>query len=195
MSRDPVRPKGYGLTADIKNKIMSKYDANLEADAIQWIEAILGEGTMKGAQGPDQVQKVLKDGSILCNLINNLVPGSVKKINKGTQPIVLMENIGKFLKGCEDYGVGKTDLFQSVDLFENQNMDAVIKGIVALGRRAQVNGYDGPTLGPKQAEGEKREWSDEQLKAGQNIIGLQMGTNKGASQAGMNFGKTRTIMD
>ena len=46
-----------------------------------------------------------------------------------------MENIGKFLKGCEDYGVGKTDLFQSVDLFENQNMDAVIKGIVALGRR------------------------------------------------------------
>ena len=45
---------------------MSKYDANLEADAIQWIEAILGEGTMKGAQGPDQVQKVLKDGSILC---------------------------------------------------------------------------------------------------------------------------------
>ena len=27
-----------------------------------------------------------------------------------------------------------TDLFQSVDLFENQNMDAVIKGIVALGR-------------------------------------------------------------
>ena len=47
-------------------QILSKYDANLEADAIQWIEAILGEGTMKGAEGPDQVQKVLKDGSILC---------------------------------------------------------------------------------------------------------------------------------
>ena len=47
-------------------QILSKYDANLEADAVQWIEAILGEGTMKGAEGPDQVQKVLKDGSILC---------------------------------------------------------------------------------------------------------------------------------
>lgn len=45
-----------------------------------------------------------------------------------------MENIGKFLIGCEKYGVKKSDLFQSVDLFENQNMDSVIKGIVALGR-------------------------------------------------------------
>ena len=47
-------------------QILSKYDPKLEADSIQWIEAILGEGTMKGAEGPDQVQKVLKDGSILC---------------------------------------------------------------------------------------------------------------------------------
>lgn len=30
-----------------------------------------------------------------------------------------------------------------------------------------------------------RNFSEEQLKAGRNIIGLQMGTNKGASQAGM----------
>ena len=61
--------------------------------------------------------------------------------------------------------------------------------------QAQIQGYDGPTLGPKQAEGEKREWSEEQLKAGQGIIGLQMGTNKGASQAGMTMGKTRAIID
>ena len=58
-----------------------------------------------------------------------------------------------------------------------------------------MKGYDGPTLGPKQAEAEKREWSEEQLKAGQGIIGLQMGTNKGASQAGMTMGKTRAIID
>ena len=47
-------------------QILSKYDPKLEADAIQWMEAILGEQTMKGAEGPDQVHKVLKDGSILC---------------------------------------------------------------------------------------------------------------------------------
>ncbi|XP_065057783.1 myophilin-like [Rhopilema esculentum] len=192
---EPLRPKGYGMTAAIKNKIAGKYDPKLEEDSIQWIEAILGEGTMQGAKGADAVQKVLKDGSILCKLINVLQPGSVKKINTGTQPMILMENTGKFLQGCEKYGVKKADLFQSVDLFENQNMDAVIKGIVALGRMAQIKGFDGPTLGPKQAEGEKREWSEEQLKAGQGIIGLQMGTNKGASQAGMTMGKSRAIID
>lgn len=50
-----------------------------------------------------------------------------------------------------------------------------------------------PGLGPKEAEANKREFSKEQLEAGKNIIGLQAGTNKGASQAGMSFGATRQI--
>lgn len=33
------------------------------------------------------------------------------------------------------------------------------------------------------------------MKAGQTVIGLQAGTNKVASQSGMNFGKSRSIMD
>lgn len=39
-----------------------------------------------------------------------------------------------------------------------------------------------------------RNFSEEQLKAGKNIIGLQMGSNKGASQKGMTApGATRQI--
>ena len=39
-----------------------------------------------------------------------------------------------------------------------------------------------------------RNFTDEQLKAGQGVIGLQMGTNKGASQAGMTgYGQGRKI--
>ena len=49
--------------------------------------------------------------------------------------------------------------------------------------------------GPKEAEANKREFTEEQLKAGQGIIGLQMGTNKGANQSGMNIGNTRHIVD
>jgi len=40
-----------------------------------------------------------------------------------------------------------------------------------------------------------RDFSDEQLKAGQSVVSLQYGTNKGASQAGMNIGKGRSILD
>lgn len=71
----------------------------------------------------------------------------------------------------------------------------VINGILALGRKAQTIGYNGPELGPTEATENKREFSEETLRAGQGIIGLQAGSNKGASQAGQNFGKTRSIMD
>ena len=43
-----------------------------------------------------------------------------------------MENIGKFLAGCDAFGVPKVDLFQTVDLYENQNIPQVISGILAL---------------------------------------------------------------
>lgn len=70
----------------------------------------------------------------------------------------------------------------------------VIDGIHTLGRRCQVKGFSGPVLGPKEASEQKRSFTEEQLKAGQNIIGLQMGSNEGASQAGMTpYGKPRQI--
>ena len=59
--------------------------------------------------------------------------------------------------------------------------------------QARDKGYKG--FGPKEATENKRDFTEEQLKAGQNVIGLQMGTNKGASQAGQSFGKQRMIID
>ena len=60
--------------------------------------------------------------------------------------------------------------------------------------QAQKNGYTGPKLGPKEAEAQKREWSEEDLRKGSSYIGLQMGTNEVASQQGMTpYGKQRQI--
>lgn len=47
---------------------------------------------------------------------------------------------------------------------------------------------------PKKVKENRRTFTEDQLKAGQQIISLQYGTNKGASQAGMNFGKQRKIV-
>ena len=44
-----------------------------------------------------------------------------------------MENIGNFLDGCETVGVNREDLFQTVDLYEGENMAQVVNGIYALG--------------------------------------------------------------
>lgn len=53
----------------------------------------------------------------------------------------------------------------------------------------------GPSLGPKEADSNPRNFDEDVLKAGQTVIGLQAGSNRGASQSGMNFGKTRSILD
>lgn len=40
---------------------------------------------------------------------------------------VQMENIGHFLEACDKYGIPKTDIFQTVDLYEAQNIPQVSK--------------------------------------------------------------------
>ena len=74
-------------------------------------------------------------------------------------------------------------------------MDYGLYSNVALLFQAQTIGYNGPTLGPKESTKNVRDFTDEQMKAGQGVIGLQMGTNKVASQAGMSFGRSRHIAD
>ena len=59
-----------------------------EQEVLTWIENVLGE---KLPNGP--YEDVLRDGVILCKLINKISPNSVKKIqSKGTN-FQLMENI------------------------------------------------------------------------------------------------------
>lgn len=193
-----TRPTGYGLTAETKRKIDSKFDNDLAHQALDWIEAVCGESFFNDRDDANlkkYIQDQLKNGAILCKLINQLNPGSVKKVNESKLPFKMMENIGNFLEGCYNYGVKKEDMFQTADLYEGANIVQVINGLAALGRKAQARGYDGPQFGPKESTAAPREFTEEQLQAGKGIIGLQMGSNKGASQAGQNFGKTRQILD
>ncbi|KAI0208336.1 Calponin-3 [Lamellibrachia satsuma] len=194
------RPRSYGLTAEVRGKLAAKYDIEKEQEARLWIEAVVGEPVDSSvpeseALGMDRFHAALKDGILLCKLADAITgPGKVK-FNRMKVPFKQMENINNFLVACENYGVAKTDLFQTVDLFENQNLWQVVCTIHAFGRKAQTMGFQGPCLGPREAAKNVREFSEDQLQAGQTVIGLQMGTNKVASQKGMSFGNTRHIAD
>jgi len=52
-----------------------------------------------------------------------------------------MENIQVFLNFCENYGVPKTGLFQTVDLFEGRNLAQVLNCIQQLGTEASLICY------------------------------------------------------
>lgn len=63
----------YGLSAELEAKRKAGYPVELENQARQWLEAVVGEPI-----GAD-FQAGLKDGVFLCKLANKLRPGSVAK--------------------------------------------------------------------------------------------------------------------
>ncbi|XP_042228380.1 calponin-3-like isoform X1 [Homarus americanus] len=128
-------------------------------------------------------------------LLNHLQPGSVKRVNTMKAPFKQRENVEMFLKGCVAYGIKSQDLFQVNDLYENRNLYMVVDCLYGLGGLAQKRSFDGPVIGVKVAMENKRNFSQEKLKESNKIIGLQYGSNKGASQAGMTaYGTGRQII-
>lgn len=189
-----VRAQKSGFAREAQDKINAKYDEKLAGECMAWINQrvqSIGDPAVNTSGSMDNVYEMLGDGSVLCRLMESL--GCTLKWKKSGLAFKKMENIGKFLTAAESYGVSTAELFQTVDLYEKQNLNQVICAIGALGRKANSKGGSG--FGPKESERQSREWTDEQLKAGQNVIGLQMGSNKGASQAGQSFGKQRMIND
>jgi len=162
-------------------------DAQLKADLLEWIGANTGEKL----SGP--FEKVLKDGTVLCKLINKLQPGAVKKVHNKGGNFVLMQNIEAFQNGMKAYGVPHDEIFQTADLFEARNIHQVVLSLGALARIASNKpDYSGPKLGPKMSDENKREFSEESQRAlrdGQ--VGLQYGSNKGATQSGVTMGGQR----
>ncbi|XP_050954536.1 calponin-3a [Labeo rohita] len=181
----------YGLSAEVKNKIAQKYDLQKEEELRFWIEEVTGMPI------GDSFQKGLKDGVILCELINKLQPGSIKKINHSQLNWHKLENLGNFIKAILAYGLKPNDIFEANDLFENGNMTQVQTTLLALASMAKTKGMEtNIDIGVKYADKQQRNFDDEKMKAGQCVIGLQMGTNKCASQAGMTaYGTRRHLYD
>lgn len=190
----------YGLSRECQMKSQAKFDNNRAREACEWVEAITGmnldfgsdDGSMR-----DQLDfgHALKDGQMICHLMNALMPGAIKKVNTMKAPFKQRENIELFLKSCEKYGLKSQDLFQVNDLFENKNLYMVVDCLFGLGGLAQKKSFDGPVIGVKVSKENKRNFSQDTLLESQKIIGLQYGSNKGASQSGMtSYGSGRQII-
>ncbi|KAL7286573.1 hypothetical protein TKK_0019200 [Trichogramma kaykai] len=177
-----------GFAAEAQRKINSKYSEELAQESLEWIKMITNEN-INTSGDMDNFYDTLKDGTLLCRLVNCIKPNSVRKINQSTMAFKCMENINGFLETARDLGVPAQESFQTVDLWERQNLNSVVTCLQSLGRKA--GNYGMPSIGPKEADKNIRNFSEEQLKAGQGIISLQYGSNKGATQSGINFGNTR----
>ncbi|XP_027502385.1 LIM domain only protein 7 isoform X8 [Corapipo altera] len=130
------------------------------AEAQRWVEAVTGKNF-----GTKDFRAALENGVLLCDLINKIKPGIIKKINRLSTPIAGLDNINVFLKACENIGLKEAQLFHPGDLQDlsnrvtvkpeetNRRVKNVLITLYWLGRKAQSNPhYNGPYLSLKAFE-------------------------------------------
>jgi len=145
------RGAGYGLDAELARKANLKYDHAAEAEAAAWISGVTGVDSKTFPS----FSAYLKDGQVLCMLINAIKPGTIRKIETSRMPFKQMENISNFLKACRVLGVAEHDLFETVDLYDEKDLGVVVMCIHALGGTVQKTQpqFAGPHLGKKKSGG------------------------------------------
>uniref|UniRef100_A0A672MLS6 LIM and calponin homology domains 1b n=1 Tax=Sinocyclocheilus grahami TaxID=75366 RepID=A0A672MLS6_SINGR len=122
-------------------------------EAQRWIEVVTGRSfTDSDFRGG------LDNGILLCELLNTIRPGLVKKINRLPTPVAALDNVALFLKGCLELGLKSSQLFDPGDLQDtsarsnkgpdnNKKLKNVLINIYWLGRAANCSTtYNGPTL-------------------------------------------------
>uniref|UniRef100_A0A6I8PXE9 LIM and calponin homology domains 1 n=1 Tax=Xenopus tropicalis TaxID=8364 RepID=A0A6I8PXE9_XENTR len=108
----------------------------------------------------------LENGILLCELLNAIKPGLVKKINRLPTPIAGLDNITLFLRGCKELGLKESQLFDPGDLQDtanrttarnsdcNRKLRNVLITVYWLGKAASsCSSYSGNNLDLKEFEG------------------------------------------
>lgn len=72
-------------------QVAGKRDKVQESEAQAWIETVTGEKFPTGVDYED----VLRDGILLCKLMNRLKPGIIGKINTAGGDYKLMDNLNQ----------------------------------------------------------------------------------------------------
>ncbi|KAJ3264815.1 Muscle-specific protein 20 [Chytriomyces hyalinus] len=136
------------------------HEKELADMATGYIEQVSGVSLPTDAS----LHAALKDGVILCKLINSLGLTEPIKISESPKPFKQMENISNFLNRIEKIGVPSHERFMTVDLYEAKNLGQVVNCIFSLSRHASRKGHEGPVLGPKLVERRERHFSAEKLR-------------------------------
>ncbi|XP_014677698.1 PREDICTED: muscle-specific protein 20-like, partial [Priapulus caudatus] len=159
--------------------LQSKYDPELAAELTKWVSSIIGED-LPCTGDKKEFHTTFRNGVVLCKLANAIKPQSVKKINQGNSPFVFMGNIEGFLNTIKKMGVPDQETFQTTELVEGTNLYAVQCCLYSLGRKWHKIRHSRDSV-----------HSEAKAKTSGDVIGLQMGSNKGATQSGQSFGNTR----
>jgi len=103
-----------------------------EEEAAAWIEETTGH-----VQGRRSLREWLRSGVVLCALVNSLRPGAVGRVSSGGDELSRMQNIALFLSAIRELGMPEHLSFHASDLYQEYNMDKIVRCIHALRARLQ----------------------------------------------------------
>ncbi|KAL8604760.1 hypothetical protein ACOMHN_017719 [Nucella lapillus] len=192
--------RNFGLHYACRRKAQEKFDLEAAVAALRWVESVngrkLGETDVGVLRSEREVAGVLKDGTALCEVMNHIKPGAIKKYHKTPSAFQQMENAELFLRACVEYGMQTIDTFHVKELYESRAVYTVVNCIFSLGSLAQQNGYTGPKLGVKIASRNERQFSEEQMQMARRTVSRQHSVpSDQPSQAHMTpYGLPRQIM-
>lgn len=137
-----------------------------QAEAKEWIEAVLG----RTLPDPD-LYKSLADGTILCELINTMYPGSVEFYSKPNSfAWKLRENVQKFIQACKTNGkMNEYELFRVDDLFDKKNMPKFLESLETLADKAAKDGFK-----IKWVKKENRQFSAFEIQEAKKLEGVNL---------------------
>ncbi|XP_077570071.1 LIM and calponin homology domains-containing protein 1-like [Stigmatopora nigra] len=162
-------------------------------EAKRWIEEVTGKSF-----GCSDFRAGLENGLLLCDLVNQLKPGIIKKLNRPSTPIAGLDNINVFLKACGKLGLNESQLFDPGDLQDlstraivrrnesSRRLKNVLITVYWLGRKAYLDDcYTGSHLNFKAFEGLLGLALAKALNEGSNVF-----VKDGADRESNNPGRT-----
>lgn len=147
------RAKRAGDAFDVERKLEKRYEQEEELGTplriVEWINSALN-GVGEQCRGAEWqvIQQYLKDGVVLCRLMNRLLEDArMPKITfqpRAKVVFVALANVEKFLGATREYGVPEMSLFEPTDLVEGRKgpLVHVIDCLDRLGSLSKAKGFN-----------------------------------------------------
>merc|ERR1712228_7180 len=148
---DEVKNEAFGLSAEINQRMAEKYSMSMEKNVVEWINKVIvdenDEDLKVNGGGAENLRSSLKNGVILCELINKIQPQSIKKkiVKSKVGQSGAMANfadkqrINEYSRVAKEMGLEVSSSFEAEDLWDGKNMTAVLVGLHAFGKMCSRN--------------------------------------------------------
>ncbi|XP_069799211.1 rho guanine nucleotide exchange factor 6 isoform X1 [Dendropsophus ebraccatus] len=117
---------------------------NPEEQTVTWLISlgVLNSPKKNICDPIDFLKGSLKDGVVLCKLMNRLLPGSVDKfVVEPKSEADCLENIREFLRACSSLRV---ELFEAHDLYAGENFPKILNTLTAVNRATEEESLKRP---------------------------------------------------